>query len=241
MQDVIFLSAEWRDLVLLNYEVDPGVLKPRVPKGTELDFFRDRALVSVVGFRFLRARIFGIPFPLHTNFEEVNLRFYVRRKCEDGWRRGVVFIRELVPRRAIAFIARTIYGEPYSVFPMRHNIERTPSGARVEYSWRRAARWESLHATATGLPKNIEGGSEEEFIAEHYWGYTARSDGCSEYQVEHPQWQVWRCVDAGLSADISTLYGDDFSDCLSARPVSAFIAAGSPVRVRWKSALPVAL
>ncbi len=157
--------------------------------------------------------------------------------CDEGWRRGVVFIRELVPRRAIAFIARTFYGEPYLAVPMRHSIDLSASRIRVEYAWRRADRWESLHATGTGQPQPIEIGSEEEFITEHYWGYTARAAGCSEYQVEHPRWRVWRAIETGLEADVSSLYGDRFAEGLSGNPASAFIAEGSPIVVRCKSAL----
>jgi uncharacterized protein YqjF (DUF2071 family) len=237
MQTPVFLTAEWRYLVMLNYVVDRGLLQSRVPRGTELDFFDGKAMVSVVGFHFVRTRIFGIAFPLHTNFEEVNLRFYVRRKTDEGWRRGVVFIRELVPRHAIAFIARTVYGEPYSALPMRHSIDVSEAGVRVEYAWRRAARWESVTAAAAGRPQEIEIGSEEEFITEHYWGYTGRPKGCSEYQVEHPRWRVWHCSEATLNADIAGLYGADFVEGLSGSPTSAFIAEGSPIIVRAKSPL----
>ena len=230
-----FLKAEWRHLAMLNYVVDPAVLAPLVPPGTELDLFADRAFVSVVGFRFLRTRVFGVAFPFHTDFEEVNLRFYVRHKSAAGWRRGVVFVRELVPRRAIAFLARTFYGEPYLSVPMRHVIERNPGGIEVEYGWKRAGRWESLWAKGRGEAQQIAIGSEEEFITEHYWGYTARKNRCSEYQVEHPRWLAWRAVEAGLDADIRGLYGDGFVECLSAQPASAFIAEGSPVSVRWNA------
>lgn len=232
-----FLTAEWRYLVMLNYAVDRELLQPLVPVGTELDWYHDRTFLSVVGFRFVRTRVFRIPFPLHTDFEEVNLRFYVRRRADDGWRRGVVFIRELVPRRAIAFIARAFYGEPYSAFPMRHSIEHSASGIRAEYAWRRAGRWESLYATAEGQPQKIVPGSEEEFITEHYWGYTARRSGCYEYQVEHPPWSVWTATEAALDANVAGLYGPRFVSSLSGRPASAFIADGSPIIVRCRSAL----
>ncbi len=154
---------------MLNYVVDPQVLQSFVPRGTEIDFFKGQTFLSMVGFRFLRTRLFGLTIPLHTDFEEVNLRFYVRRKGPDGWRRGVVFVREIVPRRAIAFVARTVYGEPYLALPMRHTIELSESRIRVEYAWRRAGRWESLHALGTGHPCEIKKDSEEEFITEHYW------------------------------------------------------------------------
>jgi len=222
---------------MLNYAIDPAILQPHVPAGTELDSYRGVTYVSVVGFRFLDTRVFGMGFPFHKDFEEVNLRFYVRRKCDDGWRRGVVFIRELVPRRAIAFIARTFYGEPYSAFPMRHKIDHSGLSIRTEYAWKRASRWESLHVAGSGESQPVTGGSEEEFITEHYWGYTSRPTRCSEYEVEHPRWRIWRGVDAGLDADIATLYGAPFVESLSASPASAFIADGSPVTVRGNSKL----
>jgi uncharacterized protein YqjF (DUF2071 family) len=222
---------------MLNFAIDPSVLQPLVPIGTELDSYHGITYVSVVGFRFLATRVFGLGFPLHRDFEEVNLRFYVRRRSGDDWRRGVVFIRELVPRRAIAFVARTFYGEPYSALPMRHRIDLSDSHIRAEYAWRRAGRWESLHVIGTGERQSIKSGSEEEFITEHYWGYTARIAGCSEYQVEHPRWQVWRGTKAGLDADISSLYGERFVESLSALPASAFIADGSAITVRRKADL----
>jgi uncharacterized protein YqjF (DUF2071 family) len=230
-----FLTAEWRHLAMLNYAVDPSVLKRLVPLGTELDYYRGDTFVSVVGFRFLDTRVLGMAFPFHRDFEEVNLRFYVRRHVAEGWRRGVVFIRELVPRHAIAFVARACFGEPYTALPMRHKIEQTTDNFRVEYGWRRRGKWECVRAAATGQPKSIESGSLEEFITEHYWGYTAHGTACSEYQVEHPRWQVWHATEAILEADVSRLYGDAFVESLSSRPLSAFIADGSPVVVRHAS------
>jgi uncharacterized protein len=231
----IFLTAEWRHLAMLNYAVDPGVLRPFVPAGTELDTFAGVTYASVVGFRFLATRVFGIGFPFHRDFEEVNLRFYVRRKTGAEWRRGVVFIRELVPRLAIAIIARAIYGEPYRAVRMRHKIDVSDSQIRTEYAWRRSGAWEKLSVAGTGMPKDIQSGSEEEFITEHYWGYTDRRGRCGEYEVQHPRWRVWRAVESRLEADISTLYGTAFAEYLTASPVSAFIAEGSAVKVLYHS------
>jgi len=223
---------------MLNFAIDPTLLQPFVPLGIEIDPYRGVTYVSLVGFRFLATRVLGVGVPLHRDFEEVNLRFYVRRKSGEDWRRGVVFIRELVPRRAIAFVARVFYGEPYSALPMRHRIDHSSSQIRTEYAWQRCGRWESLHVAGAGEPQSIDRGSQEEFIAEHYWAYTARIGGCGEYQVEHPRWRVWRGIEAGLDADISGLYGECFTEALSARPVSAFIADGSPITVRKSDLLP---
>lgn len=230
-----FLTAQWRYLVLLNYDVDPSVLHALVPRGTELDLWNGRAIASIVGFRFVRTRVLGLSVPFHRDFEEVNLRFYVRHAARDGSvRRGVVFVRELVPRLSIALLARFAYNEPYLAVPMRSAAPAAPSESpgRVSYGWRTAARWQELAATATGAPALPSPDSEAAFITEHYWGYTRQRDGATiEYEVAHPQWRVWDAEDATLDADVPRLYGSSFARALAARPVSAFIAEGSEITV----------
>src|SRR5213594_3932443 len=162
-----FLTANWRYLAMLNFVVDPQILAPLVPSGTEIDYENGETFISVVGLLFLGTRLRGLPIPLHRDFEEVNLRFYVRKKSADTWRRGVVFMRELVPRRAVALVARAFYGERYFAVPMKHRIEHVDLALDVEYSWRRAAKWESLRMHARGEPQPIRAGSHEEFITEH--------------------------------------------------------------------------
>jgi uncharacterized protein YqjF (DUF2071 family) len=230
----VFLTAEWRSLVMINYAIEPAVLAPHVPRGVELDPWEGEALVSMVGFRFLKTRVLGLPIPFHQNFDEVNLRFYVRRRSEEGWRRGVVFVREIVPRLAIAAVARVAYNEPYLSLPMRHLVPSEPkTGARLEFGWRFHRRWHHLGAALAGEPEDIREGSAEEFIFEHYHGYTRQRDGGTvEYQVEHPRWRVWQTSEAFLDADIAALYGAPFAASLGGKPRSAFVAEGSPVVVR---------
>jgi uncharacterized protein len=228
-----FLTADWRYLAMLNFTVDPVLLEPFVPAGTELDYFGGETFLSVVGFLFLNTRVLGLAVPMHRDFEEVNLRFYVRRKSVDGWKRGVVFIRELVPRRAIATVARVFYGERYSAMPMRHTIVDDEKCVSVEYGWRRGKKWESLAMVAGGQRKSVPVGSHEEFITEHYWGYTA-GKRTSEYRVEHPRWKVWPANTAKFEADVGTLYGEEFVAPLSAAPASKFVADGSHVQV-WRN------
>jgi uncharacterized protein YqjF (DUF2071 family) len=232
-----FLTAEWRWLVMLNYEIDPQILRPLAPRGTELDSFDGVTFVSVVGFLFLHTRVGGMAIPFHRDFEEVNLRFYVRRKNGEQWRRGVVFVRELVPRALIAWVARTVYGEPYLALPMRHEVCHPGSRPSCRCAWKRTGRWESLAAEATGLPAIPDEGSHESFITEHYWGYTGRRHSTNEYEVEHPRWQVWRARNATFDADVGSLYGAAFVEPLAAGPKSSFIAEGSPVTVRTKTTL----
>ncbi len=247
----VFLSARWHALVMLNYEIDPAVLLPMVPQGTLLDSHDGRTYVSMVGFLFLRTRVLGMPIPFHRHFEEVNLRFYVRREVDGEVRRGVCFIREIVPRWAIATTARWTYNEPYLALPMRHHVAgpvsdfvaksaawqcRQCEGQRppqsVEYGWNFNSRWNTLAVTHDGDSCQLDEGSHEQFIAEHYWGYCRQRDGGTvEYEVTHPSWCVWRGNDAQLNCDVSALYGKQFAPFLSGLPVTAFLADGSEVAV----------
>jgi uncharacterized protein YqjF (DUF2071 family) len=216
---------------MLNYRVAPELLADRVPGGTELDYYKGETYVSIVGFLFYHTVLLGLPIPRHRNFEEVNLRFYVRKQSGDGWRRGVCFIRELVPKIAVAVTARVFYGEPYQALPMRSEVIDRDGVLRAKYEWRRGSAWEGIAATARGQSHSVAAGSHEEFVVEHYWGYTKRGDRTGEYRVEHPRWNVWPAEAFEFHAEVATLYGDQFVQTLAAPPVSAFIADGSFVKV----------
>jgi len=230
---MVFLSAEWRYIAMLNYEVDPRLLETFVPTGTELDRWQGKTFVSLVGFRFLKTEVRGIPIPFHRDFDEVNLRFYVVRGEGSEIRRGVVFVREIVPRWAIATVARLAYNEQYVSLPMSHSIASRPDGClNVEYRWRTARAWSGLSLSAGGEPRIPEEGSEEQFITEHYWGYSAQHDGgCVEYRVTHPPWRVWNSGDARFDGDVEELYGRGLAAVLRGKPDSAFLAEGSEVSV----------
>ena len=221
---------------MLNYTIEPALLQPLLPPGTELDFFNGTTYVSMVGFRFLRTKVFGLGIPWHRDFEEVNLRFYVRRRAAEGWRRGVAFIRELVPRRAIAFVARRLYGEPYTALPMGHRIEHTANRRSTSSiagsATASGSRWASWAAASRRPCGRVRTRSSSPSTT----GATrpAAADA-SEYQVEHPPWRIWSGTESYLHADVLALYGELFVEALSARPVSAFIADGSAVTVRCKT------
>jgi uncharacterized protein YqjF (DUF2071 family) len=230
-----FLTAEWRNLLMLNYTIDPDVLIPYVPRGTELEQWNGRTLVSVVGFRFLYTRLLGVPVPFHRNFDEINLRFYVRRRVDDEWRRGVVFIKEIVPRWIVSCVARTVYNENFVTRSMRSRIEAPSAGTEgsVRYEWKDAGRWNRLFAVISGEPQVSGEETEETFITEHYWGYTRQRDGGTiEYEVEHPRWRVWSAPKAELDCDIQAVYGPNFAAALGEKPSSAVVAEGSAIVVR---------
>lgn len=230
-----FLSAQWRHLLMLNYEIDPAILQPLIPKGTQLDTWQGKTFVSMVGFLFLDTKVLGIPVPFHRNFAEVNLRFYVRRIVDGEVRRGVVFIQEVVPRWAIAAIARWLYNEGYVNCPMDSHIQLPDTGhaiGSVEYGWGRGAERKVIAAELTGTLTIPEPESQEAFIAEHYWGYVKqRNNSVIEYAVEHPQWRVWPATQVRFDCDVASWYGPQYVETLSATPSSAFIAEGSAVSV----------
>lgn len=231
-----FLTAEWRYLVMLNYEVDPAVLAPLVPRGTELDSWRGKTFVSMVGFLFENTRVLGLPIPFHQKFEEINLRFYVRREAEEGLRRGVVFVKEIVPRGAIALVARRLYNENYVALPTGNVICRSDDAARVidsvKYYWTFNKRAQFIEIVTRGVPSSFVEDSQEEFIAQHYWGYSAQKDGgMVEYRVEHPPWRIWQAASMRLDCDVESLYGRQFVKFLTVQPFSAFLAEGSAITV----------
>ena len=225
----IFLTADWRDLALVNYVIDPDVLAPYVPAGTEIDLWEGRCYVSVVGLRFLKTKLLGVPVPFHRDFPEVNLRFYVRREVDGVLRRGVVFVKEIVPLPAVTLVARTVYNENYVTLPMRSEIT-TDS---YLYEWKSKGTWNRLSVRTDGDWSVPDLSSEASFVAEHYWGYAAQRDGSSlEYKVEHPRWSIAKADEVEYECDVAGLYGEEFVEPLSRDPVSAFMAEGSGVVVR---------
>ena len=230
-----FLTAFWSNLVVINFEVDPTILLPLVPPGTELDFFDGKALVSVIAFNFENNKLFGVipTFPV-TRFEEINLRFYVRRRVGEEVRRGVVFVKEVVPSALIAGTARILYNEPYEARPMTHSDEHFHSsdGGTLSYSVTIGAKDVSISATTEGELQAMREQSVEQFILEHYWGYTNR-ENCttSEYRVAHESWRFWSTASTAIDEALATLYPPAFAPFLEREPHSAFVARGSSVAV----------
>ena len=227
-----FLTAEWRKLAMANYAVDARLLDNYLPPRTEIDLWNDTCYVSLVGFMFLNTRVKGLSIPFHKNFEEVNLRFYVRYKDNGEWKRGVVFIKEIVPKPALTFVANTIYQEHYETMPMSHSWETHHDRLKVEYTWKKQ-RWNTFSVVADQKLQDIGVGSEEEFITEHYWGYTRiKDDVTAEYGVEHPRWQVYPTKEYSIDVDFGVIYGQEFDFLKEQIPKSVFLAEGSDIVVK---------
>ena len=213
---------------MANYEVAPELLEDRVPHGVSLDFHEGRLFVSLVGFMFLDTRVLGVPVPFHINFEEVNLRFYVKRETSDEIRRGVCFVKEIVPRYAIATVARVLYGEPYECWRMSH----TKTETEVSYRWQNN---EGANCLKVEIDKDLgvpQENSHGEFIIEHYWGYTKRgANRTDEYKVEHPKWELFSVKNEQIKVDFGQTYGEKFAFLNDAKPFSVLLAKGSEIAV----------
>jgi uncharacterized protein YqjF (DUF2071 family) len=228
-----FLEAEWQNLAMANYEIDQKLLSKLIPRGTELDIWNGCCYVSLVAFMFVNTKVLGFSIPFHKNFEEVNLRFYVRYKHENEWRRGVVFVKEIVPKPMISFVSNTVYGEHYHTLPMKHNISSGLDKLEVEYFWKFRNEWNHFKVIANPEEKPILHGSEAEFITEHYWGYTRINDSkTSQYEVGHPRWNQYNLESYDIQCNAVQLYGEPFGECLSQKPVSVMLAKGSEVSIR---------
>jgi uncharacterized protein YqjF (DUF2071 family) len=244
VQPPVFLTAQWRDLILLNYAIEPELLERYLPPGLEIDFWNERTYISLVAFRFQDTRLCGLAIPFHRNFPEVNLRFYVKRALPDGVRRGVVFLREVAPRRAVAYIARKFYGEKYLALPMRSTITRDERFAglasHARYEWRLGKQQFAIEAASNAMPRCPEPDSLDEYIIEHYWAYSAdpcESINCIEYEVEHPPWMIQTADLASFTGEAASLYGHELARVLARPPDSAFLADGSAVSVHRGTAV----
>lgn len=230
-----FLSARWENLIMANYAVNPHILKPYLPKGVELDYYNDNTYVSLVGFMFKQTSLFHIPIPFFGTFEEINLRFYVKRKEGGHIKRGVVFINETVPYKSVAWLANKLYKEHYISIPTINEIEISPSAKKIRYEWKINEAWNHIAVNAYAASEHMVPGSLEEFIFEHYYGYTKIDDQTSqEYEVMHPRWEVNKVIEYSIDCAFTSMYGNDFAFLNNHPPESVFIAQGSPVSVKWK-------
>lgn len=233
-----FLTAEWNDLALINYEIDPKILENYVPKGTELDLWNGKCYLSLIGFMFENVKILGLKIPFHVNFEEVNLRFYVKRFEDGNWKRGVVFIKEIVPKHAITIVANTLYKEHYETLKMRHSRTQTATSKSFQYDWKKNNKWNSITMQTNKSALPIGENSEAEFITEHYFGYTKYNEKTTiEYEVRHPRWQQLEVTHYEIDVNFENIYGKHFNFLQQLKPTSAFLALGSKITIEGKKTI----
>ena len=230
-----FLSARWENIIMANYEVNPEVLAPYLPHGVELDFFNEKTYVSLVGFMFKQTSLFHIPIPFLGTFEEINLRFYVKRVEGNTIKRGVVFINETVPYKPVAWLANKLYKEHYTAIPTKNKIELNQHSKHINYQWKINKNWNHLDVQTAAESEPMKHDSIEEFIFEHYYGYTKiNKHATQEYKVNHPRWLINQVNDYSINCDFEAMYGTDFAHLSNKQPDSVIMAEGSAVTVNWK-------
>lgn len=232
------LLAEWNNVVMANYRVPKELLLPYVPYGTEPDFFEGEAYISLVAFMFLNTRIRNFSVPFHTDFEEVNLRLYVKSMDRGNWKKGVVFIKEIVPKPAITFIANTVFGQKYATMKMRHSHGDSGEFLQVGYEWNFQNKWNQLSVKSAKKSLPILPSSYEEFIADRYWGFAKYKDTKTYvYEVQRPRWEILPVISHSIDCDFGALYGEEFSFLNDAHPKSVLITKGSEIRIFKKEIL----
>jgi uncharacterized protein YqjF (DUF2071 family) len=229
-----FLNAHWENLIMANYAIKPELLFPYLPKGVEIDLFEDKCYVSLVGFMFKNTRLFHIPIPFFGTFEEVNLRFYVKRKEGNSIKRGVVFINETVPYKAVAWLANKLYKEHYIAVPTKNEIEISSQFKNVKYEWFIDNKWNHIAVNAENNCDFMLPGTVEQFIFEHYYGYTKINNQISqEYHLNHPSWKINKVLSYSIDCNFESMYGIDFAFLNHQEPDTILIAEGSDVSVEW--------
>lgn len=231
---MIFLKANWSNIIMANYPVPADLLQSHLPKGLSLNTYEGTAFISLVGFLFTSTKLFNIPIPYLGNFEEINLRFYVH-ETDNKDKQGVVFINETIPYKPVAWLANKLYHESYSTVPTRHSLVNTPVHKEVSYQWKVAKKWNTISVHASNVAQVMKPHSLEAFIFENYTGYTKVNENTTEkYTINHPAWQVQKVLQYTIDCDFGAMYGQQFAYLSTCQPLDVFMAQGSPISINWK-------
>ena len=231
----LFLKADWENIIMANYEIDPQILLPYLPKGVEIDLFEDKCYISLVGFMFKNTQLFNVPIPWFGTFEEINLRFYVVRKEGNQIKRGVVFINETIPFPIVAWVANKLYKEHYTVVPTKHEQEVNSDFQKIKFEWLVNSKWNNMEVSYSFGTDKMKNNSLEQFIYDHYYGYTKVNDTkTEEYKLQHPSWKTHTLSNYKIECDFKAMYGTDFAILNETKPAAVFIAKGSKVGIEWK-------
>ena len=231
----VLMTAKFSELVAVNFAIDPKILEPRVPRGLELDFYNDETYVSLICMMLRDVRVWGIPIHIATGFEEINLRFYVRRREGDGYRRGCCFIKDYVSSGAAAWILGSLFKAEFQKLKMKHSNsgfdgapESVPS---VDYQWKVGDHWNRLRIKARSRIQKTSRDTKHGFILMHDNEYSQRDGKTLEDRASRPAWTIWDAAQANFECDVKNLFGREFQRALSRRPASVFVTGGSDVTI----------
>jgi uncharacterized protein YqjF (DUF2071 family) len=233
-----FLRANWLRMASANYEVDPVILKKYLPFGTELEAHNGKHYVSLVAFRYCQTRLLNVPIPFHRMFEEINLRFYVKREVQPGvWRSEVAFTKLFFPKTALTLVAKYVYKENYETVKMLHEWKEDDKHLITNYGLKNGD-WHNFDLVTSKEAVPVLPGSDDEFFLKHYWGTSQiNSDSCTLYKIEHPEWQKHVVMDSEINFDFGSIFGEEFAHLTHTEPDSIQLFDGSEVIVYRKKIL----
>lgn len=227
------LTCKWKKLAFANYIVPPEVVEKHLPPFTEIDYFNENCFVSLVGFQFKDVEIAGIKVPFHTDFEEINLRFYVKRFDGENWRKGTVFLSEIADKVALSTLANSLLRENYKTLPTKQEVRKQANEWKAGYFWQFNSTWQYIKVTADATPLPTKKGSETEFIIHRLWGYGKHNEEVTnEYNISHPRWNTYKIKDYSVNVDFAKIFGPEFSILGAATPHSVILAEGSSISVK---------
>lgn len=222
------ITAAWTNIAVVTWEVEPDLLAPYVPPTLSLNLRDSMAFVSLVGLQFSNLRVRGVRVPGHQHFDEINLRFYVRK---TGYQ-GVTFIREYAPRPLAALMARILYSEPYRAAPVRGRITADEATIVAGYEIDYGGRTSQFSLTGQRPPVRPDNTTLEHFLLEQHWGFTTTRGGqMMRYEVEHPVWHIYPIVSYTLDFDFAAVYGPKWAVLGESEPRSLVLATGSDVTI----------
>lgn len=241
-----------RDLVFINYTVDPAILRPFVPAELQLNTIVDErgravAFVSVVAFHVSDVRSGILPLP-PLSFNQINYRAYVN----DGEGPAVYFFEMRVNARVISamtsFWKMPVNYEEINIAtaPVSENINSNEIKSNDINLSPHALRYKVISSGPQALEASLTIGGHHEvagprgvavppgFITERPVGYvTAASDSLYKISVEHAPLNASAAhvesVSAPLLASLGIMNLDE-----TARPHSALYAR----EALFKSRLP---
>lgn len=180
-----FTLQSWRDVVFLHWRVDPDVVAPLLPPGTEPDLVDGTTWIGVVGLRMTDLRVGPVPYP---SFLELNIRLY---SCGTSGQRAVVFRAMEASEPVFAAASRSSTRLPYTWAAMRF----THAGRRIGFATRRrlprpsgtGLRFEVEYDAAPHEPSATEAALTARWSLHQRWyGPTLR------WPVTHPAWPLHR-------------------------------------------------